>query len=63
MTTFTKLREYVDEKKQSHPHLAEVFEDYYALAIAEVEQGGSRQHEINLCYGSIDELIEEEKVS
>lgn len=60
MTTFTQLRDYVDEKKQSHPHLSEVFEDYYALAVAEVEEGGSTQHEINLCIGSIEETIEDD---
>lgn len=59
MTTLQELRSYVDKKKEDYPHLSAEFEDLYALAYAEVEDGESLQNEINLCIGSIDELTEE----
>lgn len=47
------------ETIRKHPSLFEQITDLYFLCEDEIEQGGSEQHEIELCIGSIDELISE----
>lgn len=59
MNTFLELRQYGIEKIKKYPQLKDDIEDLIELAISETEDGGSKQHEINLCIGSIDELIED----
>lgn len=60
MSTLSQLRVFVDTKRNEYPHLAEEFDDLYALCYAEIEDGGSMPHEIDLCVESINQLIEEE---
>lgn len=62
MTTLTELRDFVETKKSENPFCAEQIEDLYALAVMEVEEGGSMIHEIDLCINSIDELIQDEEL-
>ena len=53
-----ELRKYVDDFKKNHPLFDTEAEQLYDLCVAEIEQGGSTEHEISLCYSSIDEIIE-----
>jgi hypothetical protein len=55
-----ELRKYVDAFKIEHPLFAREAEDLYALCVAEIEQGGSPTHEIELCYSSIDQILEDD---
>lgn len=57
MNTFLELRKYCNEQIEKYPDLKEDINDYFELAKDETEQGGSKQHEINLCVSSIDQLI------
>jgi hypothetical protein len=54
-----ELAKYCLEVISKHPKLASEVNDYFVLCNDEIEEGGSRQHEIELCIGSIKELIEE----
>ena len=54
-----ELVKYCLEVIAKHPELEEEVNDFFQLCQDEIEQGGSKQHEIDLCIGSIEELIEE----
>ena len=41
------------ESCEQHPHLRETIMDYFDLAMDEMEQGGSQQHEIDLAVNDI----------
>jgi hypothetical protein len=53
------LKNFVREKCIEYPHLENEFYDYYSLCLSEIEEGGSLQHEVELCINSIEELIKE----
>lgn len=55
-----KLREYVDVFKRNNPLFATEANDLLALCVAEIEQGGSPTHEIELCYSAIDQILEDD---
>lgn len=57
--TLQQLTEWVRETVKKHPDLKSEILDYYVLCIDEMEDGGSEQHEIELCVNSIEQLIEE----
>jgi hypothetical protein len=41
------------------PQLKDGVNDMYQLCRDEIEEGGSEQHEIDLCRGAVKDLIEE----
>jgi hypothetical protein len=54
-----ELREFVIETMKAYPqHKSEIM-DLYQLCLDEIEEGGSPQHEINLCRNEIEELVKE----
>ena len=57
--TMKQLTEWVRVQINTHPNLASEILDYYGLCVDEMEEGGSEQHEIDLCINSIEQLIEE----
>lgn len=63
MTTTNEMMESViihaREVVEKHPSLKEEIEDLLELCESEIEAGESATHEIELCFGSIDELVEE----
>ena len=42
-----------------YPQLKDQVNDFYQLCKDEIEEGGSEMHEIELCRGSVQELIDE----
>lgn len=57
--TIDDLRKFIREKSLEYPHLESEFYDYYSLCLSEIEEGGSKTHEIELCINSIEETIKE----
>ena len=53
------LQEYIEKKINKHPDIAEQIQEFYQLALDEIEQGESTQNEIYLCVDSIEDLIKE----
>ena len=56
-----EFRKLINKKVTEHPELKEEILDLYQLCLDEVEEGSSRENEIQLCLSSIDDLIEENK--
>lgn len=54
-----QFKNYIEEQIEKYPLLKEEILDFYELAINEIEEGGSANHEIELCLESINDLIEE----
>ena len=54
-----ELKKYVVEMINKYPGLREEIVDFYQLCQDEIEQGESTDHEIQLCYSSINDLIAE----
>jgi|LakMenEpi03Aug12_release.lakeMendotaPanAssembly.Ray.scaffolds.fasta_scaffold2826227_2 hypothetical protein len=53
----TEFKTWVQGKMLEHPlHKTEIA-DFYYLALSEIEEGGSTQHEISLAVNDINELI------
>lgn len=42
-----------------YPQLKPQIQDLYQLCQDEIEEGGSEEHEIELCRGSVQELVDE----
>ena len=42
-----------------YPQLKDQVNDLFQLCKDEIEEGGSVEHEIELCYGSVRELVDE----
>ena len=42
-----------------HPKHADEIRDFYSLAISEIEEGGSEEHECELAWSDIEDLINE----
>lgn len=59
MIGIERLERYVKEYIIQHPKLEDEIIDLYTLCLAEIEEGGSVEHEIQLCETSIEQLIEE----
>jgi len=57
MTTKKELGKWISDKIKKHPEVKSEILDYYQLCLDEIDEGGSTQHEINLCVSSIEELI------
>ena len=54
-----ELKQYARSKANAHLALRTEIADLVELAIAEIETGGSEQHECDLAYHDIEELIKE----
>jgi hypothetical protein len=54
-----ELKEYAWLKAIAHPALRTEIADLVELALSEIEAGGSEQHECDLAYHDIEELIKE----
>ena len=50
---------FINKTIKERPDLASEITDLWRLFLDEVEDGGSRQHEAELCPGSIQDLLEE----
>lgn len=52
-----QLKERTLEFIQKRPDLKSELVDYYQLAVSEIEEGGSEQHECELTYSDMLDLI------
>ena len=59
MTNLRELTSYARKVSAQYPDLNEEIFGLVDLCDAEIEEGGSVQHEIDLCKRDIDELVEE----
>ena len=57
--TIEELKAYIREKGKEHPSLRTELVELYELAVGEIDTGGSEQHECELAYNDIEELIKE----
>ena len=55
-----QLRAFVKESVTKHPHLKDEIYDLYELCLDEISEGGSPEHEIQLCITDIEQLIEQD---
>lgn len=55
-----RLLNYANNFIKEHPQLKEEVMEFVQLAYDEIEEGGSKEHEIDLAISSIDELLDEE---
>lgn len=53
-----QLKDYARTCIDERPELRDEIVGLYQLCLDEIEEGGSRQHEIELCYSDIKELTE-----
>lgn len=54
-----EFKKEINKQIVKHPLLKEEILDFYELAINEIEEGESANHEIDLCLESIKQLIDE----
>ena len=54
-----QLKKYCLEKIDQHPNLAEEIRDIYSLALSEIERDESENHECELAWSEIEDLINE----
>jgi hypothetical protein len=59
MQTIEELQKYVHEKIKLYPELKSEIVSLFQLCLDEIEEGGSREHEIDLCITDIDQTIDE----
>lgn len=59
MHTLEQLQVYIQDKIKTYPELKGQILDLFTLCVDEIEEGGSRTHEISLCVSDIEELINE----
>lgn len=59
--TLQEFKIEINKQIKENPSLKEEILDFYELAINEIEDGGSSQHEISLCLESINQLKQEKK--
>lgn len=57
----THLIEYAKTVIEKYPSLKSDIHGLIDLCITEIEEGGSKEHEINLCWSDIEELVKEEE--
>lgn len=53
-----QLRDYARNCISDRPELRDEIVGLWELCLNEIQEGGSRQHEINLCLRDIEELME-----
>ena len=58
-----ELITYASQKVLQYPSLKNDINDFLHLAIVEIEQGSALEHEFDLMKDSIEELIEERKLT
>jgi len=51
------LRNYLKESITNHPQHKEEILSLYSLCLSEIEEEGSEEHECDLCYRDVEELI------
>ena len=61
MQEMKRAIEFAREFVKEHPNLKHQVIDLLELCQSEIEEGGSPTHEVELCIGSIKELLEEEE--
>jgi hypothetical protein len=54
-----EFKMWVIDNIKTNPTLKSDIIDFYQLALSEIEEGGSEQHEISLAVNDINELINE----
>jgi hypothetical protein len=54
-----ELRRFVIETMKTNPQHKREIMDLYQLCLDEIEEGGSPQHEMDLCRNEIEELIKD----
>jgi hypothetical protein len=54
-----QLKQYCKERIAQHPDLCFEIKSLLDLAISEIEEGGSEEHEIQLCISDIEAIIKE----
>jgi hypothetical protein len=59
MQTIEELQKYVQDKIKLYPELKSEIISLFQLCLDEIEEGGSRKHEIDLCITDIDQTINE----
>jgi hypothetical protein len=59
MTNLRELASYAKKVSAQYPALQEEIDGLLELCWSEIEEGGSAQHEINLCRRDIDSLVAE----
>lgn len=59
MRTLSQLRTYCTNKSEEYPDNKSEIWDMYSLAYAEVEEGGSEPHEVELAIGAIAQIVNE----
>ena len=57
----TNLIDYANQIMEKYPSLKSDVQGLVQLCIDEIEEGGSEQHEIELCWSDIDQLVKEEE--
>jgi hypothetical protein len=55
----THLIEYAKTVIEKYPSLKSDIHGLIDLCITEIEEGGSKEHEINLCWSDIEYLVKE----
>ena len=58
--TLTELKKYAREIARAHPPLQPEIADLVSLAVDEIRDGGSEEHECELARNDIDELVSKE---
>ncbi|MDC0008767.1 hypothetical protein OAE73_00200 [bacterium] len=58
----TNLLEYANQVMSKYPQLKEDVNGLIDLCVMEIEEGSPQEHEIQLCWSDIDQLIKEEDV-
>lgn len=59
MENLEQLEEYVKKAIKEYPELKSSIMSLFQLCLDEIEEGGSRTHEIELCVNDIEENINE----
>ena len=57
MTTTKELRVYAQEQIEKFPNLKKDIVGLFNLCVNEIDEGGSVEHEVQLCHSEIEQLI------
>jgi hypothetical protein len=52
-----ELQAFGDEVIKKHPHFKDEVVELLELCISEIEEGSSCQHEVNLCWSDLEDLM------
>lgn len=58
----TNLLEYANQIMAKYPQLKEDVNGLIDLCVMEIEEGSPQEHEIELCWSDIDQLVKEEEI-